>query len=213
MTHISRRRFAVAALAPLVPSASVLELSSAWAQTTDLAPTKSVDQWVAEWKEGRRTNKDLSGPLDLRRFQDPVYILLNPISWKAKPTESGGGKPLQVPAHFVTDFASIPQIFWSIFPTDGKYAYAAVLHDYAYWEQDRPKTEADTMFRQAMDDLRITDRQASILYKAVDLFGSTAWSTNAKKKAAGERRVLAKLPEDPTISWNDWKQRPGVFVE
>ena len=211
MTYISRRRFAVAGLAPALSYASVFGLSSAIAQTEPV-PTKSLDEWVAEWKEQRQRNKELSGPLDLRRFSDPMYILLNPISWKAGIGQSGGGKPLKVPAYFVTDFASIPRIFWSIFPTDGKYAYAAVLHDYAYWVQDRPKTEADTMFRLAMSDLKITDRQASVLYKAVDLLGSSSWRINAKKKEAGEKRILALLPEDPTVSWDEWRRRSDVFA-
>ncbi len=41
--------------------------------------------------------------------------------------------PLEVPAGFVTDFASIPRIFWSLLsPTDLRYSKPAVVHDYGY---------------------------------------------------------------------------------
>ncbi|ECG8634089.1 DUF1353 domain-containing protein, partial [Salmonella enterica subsp. salamae] len=39
---------------------------------------------------------------------------------------------IEVPAGFVTDLATIPRIFWSLMPPDGKYAKAAIIHDYLY---------------------------------------------------------------------------------
>lgn len=209
----SRRSFAIASLAAAMPALSILGSDRARAQGArpDPAPTRSVEDWVAEWQVRSATDKALSGPLDLRRFKDPMYILLNPIAWRAGPGQSGGGGPVEVPPYFVSDFASVPRIFWSIFPTDGKYAYAAVLHDYVYWVQDRPRAEADKVFRLAMSDLKITDRQAATLYRAVDLFGGAAWDGNAKLKAAGEKRVLVRLPTDPTTTWDEWRRQPGVF--
>ncbi|RYF35391.1 MAG: DUF1353 domain-containing protein [Comamonadaceae bacterium] len=211
--NTSRRRFAVASLAAAIPTLSVLRSRTASAQSPkpESAATRSVDEWVTEWQARSATNKSLSGPLDLRRFKDPMYILLNPIAWRAGPGQTGGGGPVEVPPYFVSDFASVPRIFWSIFPTDGKYAYAAVLHDYVYWVQDRPRAEADKVFRLAMSDLKITDRQAATLYRAVDLFGASAWEGNAKLKAAGEKRVLVRLPTDPTTTWDEWRRQPGVF--
>lgn len=35
-----------------------------------------------------------------------------------------------VPADYISDGASVPQIFWSLFPPFGVYLYAAVVHDY-----------------------------------------------------------------------------------
>ena len=48
-----------------------------------------------------------------------------------------------MPTGFVTDFASIPPIFYSVLRPDGEYAYAAVIHDYLYWTQTRPREDAD----------------------------------------------------------------------
>ena len=42
----------------------------------------------------------------------------------------GSGETVLVPAGFVTDFASIPRFARSLFPTSGKVAKAALLHDY-----------------------------------------------------------------------------------
>ncbi len=39
---------------------------------------------------------------------------------------------IHVPAGFVTDLASVPRIFWTLLPPDGKYAKAAIIHDYLY---------------------------------------------------------------------------------
>lgn len=45
--------------------------------------------------------------------------------------ESKAGRIITVPAGFVTDFASVPRIFWPILPlSDAVYDKAAVLHDY-----------------------------------------------------------------------------------
>ena len=42
-------------------------------------------------------------------------------------------------ALFMTDFASIPRPLWSILPQWGRYGNAAVVHDFGYWTQTRPR--------------------------------------------------------------------------
>lgn len=37
-----------------------------------------------------------------------------------------------VPVGFVTDFASVPRMLWSIIPPWGKYGKAAIIHDYLW---------------------------------------------------------------------------------
>jgi len=45
---------------------------------------------------------------------------------------------LEIPADFLTDFASVPRIFWPIIPlADGVYDPAAVVHDYAVRNRKR----------------------------------------------------------------------------
>ncbi len=57
----------------------------------------------------------------------PNARLFEPLRFHAK------GDCYEVPAGDITDFASIPKIFWSILsPTDPRYAYEAVFHDRGY---------------------------------------------------------------------------------
>lgn len=39
---------------------------------------------------------------------------------------------VRVPVGFVTDFASVPRVFWALLPSTGKYGKAAVVHDDLY---------------------------------------------------------------------------------
>lgn len=219
MNSITRRQFNRAALGITLAIASGFSTERINA-SSESAPDpilpedlekKAADDWILEWKNKATIDKDLQGPLDLRRFEDPTYILLNSIKWSQKSKSNCCIAPVIVPKGFVTDFASIPRVFWSLFKPDGNYAYAAVIHDYLYWQQDRPKTEADFIFRSAMDDLNINDSQAFILYKAVDTFGSSAWKSNAELKKTGEQRVLKKFPERPEITWEEWKKKTDVY--
>jgi len=204
--------FSVSTIGCLWPNkSSASQNDSITAEGANLSD-RNADDWMKEWKKTSLVNKDLQGPLDLRRFKDPMYILLCPIGWKPKKITQDLSA-LVVPAGFVTDFASIPRVFWSIFKPDGNYAYAAVLHDYLYWQQDRSRSSADAIFRAAMDDLKITDFQSATLFHAVDLFGESAWESNKKLKSAGERRILSKFPTDPNVTWAEWKSRPDVFVQ
>jgi len=41
-----------------------------------------------------------------------------------------------VPAGFITDFASIPWVFWTILPSWGRYGKAAVIHDWLYQNKE-----------------------------------------------------------------------------
>jgi hypothetical protein len=45
----------------------------------------------------------------------------------------------------------------------------------------------------------------------VKTFGGLAWQSNAKLKAAGEKRLLTKFPEDPTLTWKQWKANSMNF--
>ncbi|WP_206001977.1 DUF1353 domain-containing protein [Paraburkholderia aromaticivorans] len=155
--------------------------------------------------------KGVSGPLRLMRFLDPMYALLDPITWRPS-TESENPYPTVIaPRGFVTDLASIPPIFYSLLRPDGRYAYAAIIHDYLYWEQNTKREDADEIFRFAMVDLGVSPLQTATLYNAVRRFGESAWKSNANQKANGEKRILASFPNDPTVTWDVWKRTPDVF--
>lgn len=207
----NRRAFLGYAAWPVVLPPIALQAVAAHAQTASGSSSASVDpavvdRWMRTWME----DKALVGRLFLSRFVEPVYFLLEPIVWEPNP----GAQDLpavQVPRGFVTDFASIPRIFWSVLRPDGEYAHAAVIHDYLYWSQTTPKAVADSIFKRAMEDLKVAPATVATLYNAVKLFGDQAWQENARLKGQGEKRILKRFPDDAATRWADWKTRPDVL--
>jgi Protein of unknown function (DUF1353) len=156
-----------------------------------------------------------TSPLFFGKFVDHFFFLLRPIGWKPNPDQVGKYVAVSVPPGFVTDLASIPRVFWSLLPPDGNYAYAAIVHDYLYWTQERPKEEADQILKLTMQDFKINSATIFAIFEGVHLFGGWAWRNNAVLKARGEKRILKHWPiadGDTTSTWAEWKTRPGVFA-
>jgi hypothetical protein len=165
-------------------------------------------EWMDAWT-GERA-REPEGALFVYRFKDPMWAVLKPISWKPNEADSKIA-PVDVPIGFVTDFASIPRAFYSLLRPDGEYTYPAVLHDYLYWTQQRSREESDNILRLAMVDFQIATVTLQTIYRAVRVFGQSAWDENRRLKDAGEKRILIKFPKDPRVTWNEWKKDPSVF--
>jgi hypothetical protein len=63
------------------------------------------------------------------------------------------GKNIVIPSGFETDFASIPRLFWAIYPPHWKpYRKASLVHDYLYMAQDivTSRAFADAEFRRLL---------------------------------------------------------------
>jgi len=168
-----------------------------------------IEKWMNEWMNVDRLPV---GTLYLSRFKDPVYFLTKPISWEPDQTQAPYER-VTVPKGFVTDFASIPRLFWSLLRPDGDYVYAAIIHDYLYWTQMRTRRESDQIFEFAMQDFEIDPSVVFALHKAVEIGGFSAWRKNEELKRQGERRILRKFPQDPRITWETWKNDPAVFAD
>jgi hypothetical protein len=79
-----------------------------------------------------------------------------------------------VPAGFITDGASIPQVFWSILSPFGGYFSAAVVHDFLYspFNDTRfTRQQADLIFKEAMFNIGVSWYQREIIFRAVRVFG------------------------------------------
>lgn len=76
-----------------------------------------------------------------------------------------------VPKHYRTDLASVPSLLRGFFAPDGKYAAAAVLHDWLYETRVVSKRKADLIFLEAMGVLGIPWWQRYPMYAAVAVFG------------------------------------------
>jgi hypothetical protein len=166
----------------------------------------TVDAWMQDWMIRRGTGD----PLKVQRFLDRVYFLIAPIQWRPEGSSSKF-KEVVVPSGFVTDFASIPAVFWSILPPDGEYAYAAVIHDFLYWEQSLSRADADEILRLAMYDLDVASAKSKAIIAAVRIFGKSAWDRNASLKSSGEQRILRRYPTSAETRWEDFRKEPDVF--
>lgn len=173
--------------------------------------TGSHEVTQEEWLAPFTTTKSSHGGLYLFRFADPIYALLKPVKWTPDKGAPADLDPVEVPIGFVTDFASIPQIFWSVLPKDGKYTFAAILHDYLYWTQDRERAQCDEVLSTVMQEFGVGTTDRNAIYWAVRAGGGSAWDENAAAKAKGEKRILKRLPDNPQITWEKWKTEVGVF--
>lgn len=183
-------------------------MTEAIAQINDRADTISAES-------KRLTKEDAKAPIfaSIPRvvpFVDwDFYYLDGALEWKPNPGQKLVS--VKVPKGFVTDLASVPSILWAKYPPMGRYAYAAIVHDYLYWEQSTSRADADQIFKVAMKDAGVDSATMSDFHIALRTLGGLAWNNNAKMKAAGEKRVLARFPADPLTSWEAWKQMPNVF--
>ena len=134
-------------------------------------------------------------------FADGVYwYLREPLVWQAF-----DGNVVRVPAGFVTDFASVPKVVWSLLPKWERYGPAAVVHDYLYWSQSVPREQADRYFLEAMGDSDVPALKKRTIYGAVRLFGRLSWRANERDKQAGHIRVMqsSEWPLNPSATWRD----------
>lgn len=93
----------------------------------------------------------------------------------------GSGNKIEVPAGFITDFASVPRGLWNIFPPWGVYGKAAILHDWLYQEQKRTRAESDKIFLEAMKALGVSFLKRRLIYRGVRLGGWLAWRSHKKQ--------------------------------
>lgn len=89
---------------------------------------------------------------------------------------------IHVPEGFITDFASIPRIFWTIIgPPTGEYGKAAIIHDYLYSIQTNKRSYADRIFLEAMKVLKVNWLKRRLMWFAVRSFGWRPWNKHAKR--------------------------------
>ena len=91
-----------------------------------------------------------------------------------------GGESITVPKFFLTDFASVPRIFWTIFPPDGRYTQSAVVHDFLYFKQIYTRRKSDRIFLQAMKYLKVSWWKRRMMWTAVRVGGFRPWNRHKK---------------------------------
>ncbi len=124
-------------------------------------------------------------------MNDMGFFINNPVleplkdgeRWLLKETFTyvmNNGNRIDVPFNFITDFASVPKLFWNILPPWGKYGRAAIIHDYLYFtlglDDIYSRKECDKIFLEAMVTSGAWRWKRQIMYYAVRLFGWFAWN-------------------------------------
>jgi len=104
---------------------------------------------------------------------------------------------IEIEEGFDTDYASVPRLFWNLYPPDGRYSPAAWIHDWLYWYQSlhgKPVTraQADLVILEAMTALGIGWFTRHVIYRAVRLGGGLPWKRAKRERESG---VDAFTPE------------------
>jgi len=98
----------------------------------------------------------------------------------------------EVDAGFETDLASVPRIFWSVLPPFGRYAKAAVVHDWLYVYQPAvlspgkgyvriTRAQADGIFRRIMEEAGVDFITRWTMYGAVRIGGGSYWKEQEER--------------------------------
>jgi hypothetical protein len=89
-----------------------------------------------------------------------------------------------IPVGYVTDFASVPTLLWSVFPPIGRHNLAAMLHDYWYDHRlhemalgaQTARRLADLEFRLRLDEAEPQKWFRNwLMWKACRWFGGSWW--------------------------------------
>ena len=114
-----------------------------------------------------------TSPAVLEILDNLCFRLVQPFEFYVGESEATATARYSVPIGFVTDLTSVPRVLWALLPPHGRYAKAAILHDYLLTkvragELSRPT--ADAIFYQAMKVLAVPTWQAWLMYRAVSLY-------------------------------------------
>lgn len=110
-------------------------------------------------------------PLRLEHIDGRRWLVVEPFTYVMR-----NGQRFQIPAGFITDFASVPRVFWRLFPPTGTYSPAAVIHDWLYVTNGMTRGEADGIFRSVMEELGVGWFTRQAMHLAVRVGGAGAWN-------------------------------------
>jgi len=82
-----------------------------------------------------------------------------------------------VPKGFITDFSSVPQVFWSLIPAHCNASMPSVIHDYICQFAVLPRYQCDAIFLKLLKLEKIASWQYNLMYAYVRIFG---WITYNK---------------------------------
>ena len=87
---------------------------------------------------------------------------------------------IDIPVGFVTDFASVPRIFWSLIPPTGVKSRGALIHDWLYTNHPEGRKWVDNVFLEAMKLAGESWLTRNICYYAVRVAARPAWDDSSE---------------------------------
>jgi hypothetical protein len=104
---------------------------------------------------------------------DETWTVFESFTWQ------GLFSTITVPEGMITDFASIPRMFWSIVPPFGRHSLAALVHDSLYrtegLEHQLSRYQCDLEFEYAMRCGNVNPIKRAIMFRAVRMFADARW--------------------------------------
>jgi hypothetical protein len=188
-------------------------VSRSVAHPPDQGRERTAQEFMVECLGNELTRGGFGKPLHFGPFAAMnFFYVLRAFHWEPDPVDNPGTVAVEVPVGFVTDLASVPPPFRAIVKPSGRHGQAAIMHDWLYWEQRTTRDTADRTFSAIMKDLGVSNLLRVVISKSVETFGGHAWATNKRLREAGEKRVLKRLPDDPRMTWKEWRMQPDVFA-
>jgi Protein of unknown function (DUF1353) len=183
--------------AKLVVTAKISSLEPAWAALVQVSLARVRLPGRQDRIIRGNNMSEFTKPLVVTPLSDGrTWVLMEPFSYDIG--SEGSANTVNVPVLFMTDFASVPRPFWSVFPPWGRYGNAAVIHDFLYADQSRPRAEADHIFLQAMTVLKVGRVTRYILFFSVRWFGWLAWRSDRRRKLRGVSHIAVRMPDKCT---------------
>ncbi|MEQ8823212.1 MAG: DUF1353 domain-containing protein [Filomicrobium sp.] len=163
---------------------------------------------------GHAESRSFAGgaPLLIPFADQDYWIVLNNIGWLPDGKETDKVVRVDVPKGFVTDLASVPGYLWPLLAKTGRHGNAAIFHDWLYCYQPCSRLEADNTFAYALKDMGVDNVTRRVMYHSVRIFGGRGWQRHGEEKQQGVKWILKEFPDDPRISWAEWRARQDVFA-
>lgn len=112
-----------------------------------------------------------------------LWELYEPLEYHVGSEESP--EVIAIPRGTRTDFASVPIGFRNLFPKDGEYTPAAIIHDFLYSTRGLhgryTRKRCDEIFIEAMKVVGVGFIRRKLMYRAVRIGGWVAWNQHAKR--------------------------------
>ena len=108
------------------------------------------------------------------------FLIAEPVKYPLT-----NGKVITIPQGLETDFASIPSLFWAIYPPHLKqYRIPAIVHDYLYIEKKTivSRAFADMEFRRLLLREGVSIFTAYLFWAIIRIFGAKRWNNYKTKK-------------------------------